>query len=430
MSQHTMTMTSRNEYLKEVVRPQYLKARANKDKKKQSELLTEAQEATGLSRKYLLEKLRPKSNLDRDETERRGRGRTYGNDIVPALATMWRIFDRPCGQRLVPLLQAETERLRKLGELSCTDAVAAKLHTIGARTVDTLLTPVKRDEVAKKAQGRIHPLLYQQVPTKAFRDQDRSAVGFIQGDLVVHSGRSPAGEFVHTVSTTDIRFGWWEGEAVMGRGQEPTKEALAACRARFPFPWCELHPDNDTAVLNHHMLAYCEETNLAFSHSRAYQKNDNCLVEQKNGTHVRGQVGHRRFDTEEERQILLALYREEMRLYKNFFQPQIMLIERERVGGHVRRRYDDPKTPYRRIMEAENRVTGKEVEEALHEIYASLNPAALKRGIEATLDALHTAHEAKREKENGKQSGTVKVGENTHSVRNYFAEPSTIRSDS
>ncbi len=379
-----MDMHSRNQYLKEL-RTEYLKT---KSKKIRGELLSEAEKRTKLDRKHLVVKLRPKSNLDKDASGRKRRKQYYDNSVKPALVRMWKIFDYPCGQRLVSLLETETDKLRILGELKCSDVVADKLKKIGSATIDRKLKHQKEIErMGRKYHRKIHPLLYQKIPVKMFEEQDRSVLGNIQIDLVEHCGASAAGEFVNTLSVTDISSGWWEGEAVMGKGQERTFHGLQRIRNRSPFLWKEIHSDNGTEFINWHLLKYTLKEGLDFSRSRPYKKNDNCLVEQKNWTHVKKFVGYSRYDTEEELVALSNLYRNDLRLYKNFFQPVIKLISKERMGGRIHRKYDIPKTPYHRLLESRE-ITQKDKQE-LERIYHSLNPAQLKRTIDSRLKELH-----------------------------------------
>jgi hypothetical protein len=109
-------------------------------------LLDEAEKRTGLNRKYLMEKLRPKSNLDKDKTQRKRRKVYYDGYVKEALVQVGRIFDYPGGQRLKPLLETETDRLRKLGELKCSDQTAVKLKKISFRTIDEKLKHQKEQE--------------------------------------------------------------------------------------------------------------------------------------------------------------------------------------------------------------------------------------------------------------------------------------------
>ncbi len=378
-----MDMYSRNQYLLEL-RIEYLKA---KSKKKRGELLNEAGTRTKLNRKYLMEKFKAKSNLDKLPCERKKRKQHYDNSVKPALVKVWEIFDYSCGQRLKTSLRDETDKLRMLGELNCSDTVAEKLKKMGSATIDRKLKHQKEVEGLKRKYNRkIHPLLYQKIPVKVFEEQDRSVLGNIQIDLVEHCGSSAAGEFVNTLSVTDISSGWWEGCAVMGKGQERTFQGLCGTRNRHPFPWKEIHSDNGTAFINWHLLRYASDEKLGFSRSRPYKKNDNCLVEQKNWTHVKKFVGYSRYETTEEMNVLNDLYFNELRLYKNFFQPVIKLVSKVRVGGRIHRRYDEAKTPYRRTLES-NEVSEKAKRE-LERIYLSLNPAELKRTIDERLNTL------------------------------------------
>ncbi len=277
-----MDMQARNQYLKEV-RLVYLKA----SKTGKHALLNEAVARTRMTRKYLIKKLRVKSNLDRVGVIRRARKPTYDNELKPALVSCWKIFDHPCGQRLAPLLKEETQRLRVFKELSCSDRVASLLKVMSPSAIDRAMRHTKEVErLGKKYHEKIHPLLYRKVPVKVFIEQGRVNSGVIQIDCVEHCGSSAAGEFVNTLSSTDLATGWWEGEAIMGRGQERATAAVSEVRARYPFPWKEAHSDNGTEFINWHLYRYCEKERIGFSRSRPYKKNDNCLVEQKNGTHV------------------------------------------------------------------------------------------------------------------------------------------------
>jgi hypothetical protein len=409
-----MTMRTRNEYLKEL-RAEYLQS---KNKKERGRLLDEAEKRTKLERKHLIKKLKPRSNLDRHPSERKKRKAVYDNRVTAALAACWRIFDHPCGQRLESLLKTETDRLRRIGELGCTDDTAAKLRKIGFRTIDEKLRHTKEVERQKqKYHRKIHPLLYEKVPVKMFGDQDRSKSGQIQIDLVEHCGSSAAGEFLCSLSTTDIATGWWEGEAVMGKGQERTLEGLDRARDRYPFCWNEVHSDNGTEFINWHLFSYCEREGLDFSRSRPYKKNDNCLVEQKNWTHVKKFVGYLRYDTPEEQKVLEDLYRSELRLYKNFFQPVMKLVSKERVNGKIHKKYDRAKTPYHRVMESPEVSVKKKRE--LREVYESLNPAELKRTCDKKLDLLYAAYQ----KKNKSSKVEPKKKQRPVSVSSFTAQP-------
>ena len=109
---------------------------------------------------------------------------------------------------------------------------------------------------------------------------------------------------------------------------------------------------------------------------------------------MRKVLGYLRYDTAQELTVINDLYRNELRLYKNFLQPVMKLVGEERIGGRIKRKYSIPRTPYRSLIES-SQVSG-ETKEELEAIYLSLNPAELKRGIEAKLDKLCRIYEGKR----------------------------------
>jgi hypothetical protein len=408
-----MDMHSRNQYLK-VLQTKYQLT----SKKGKSKILDEYCQNTGQSRKYVIQKINSRYLLKK--TGKRGRKQIYDGYVIAALVEVWKIFDYPCGDRLEPLLKTEVERLRAINELKISDEVAAKLKKISSATIDRRLAHEKEVlHLKKKYLFKKRPALYQIIPVRG-NDWDRSVLGQIQIDLVEHCGQSASGEYICSLSVVDVASGWWEGRAVMGRGQRRTFKALTRARKQMPIPWREIHPDSDTAFINWHLLRYSQQENLIFSRSRPYQKNDNCFVEQKNSTHIRGLLGHLRYDTEYELMIINELY-DTLRLYKNFFQPVIKLKEKVREKGRIHRKYDQAKTPYQRIIESD--WISEEKRKELTDIYLSLNPAELKRYIDGLTTKLYHEYQAK------KDSRKVEVDKKLHlnTVRFFMNRKMPVR---
>lgn len=304
------------------------------------------------------------------------------------------------------MVKDELDKLRKLGEVTCSDEVAAKLKKISPAEIDRSLKHEKevlrlKEKYAKKRDQ----LLCSKVPTKTSDEVDRTTPGRMQVDCVEHCGSNASGEYVNSLSIVDIFSGWWEGDAMMGKGQERTLTAIDEARMRSPIHWLEIHTDNGGNIMNYAVYTYTEKHGVEFSRSRPYKKNDNCFVEQKNSTHVRGVVGYLRYDTEKERVIISSLYKGELRLYKNFFQPIMKLISKERVNGKIHKKYDTPKTPYRRLMESD--AISKEQKDELTRTYESLNPAKLKREITAKLKDLSRAYDEKNGTPFVEQGGVI-----------------------
>lgn len=381
-----MDMRSRNQYLRALL-GRYLKAR----KRGKSRILDEFCGTTGMARKSALRKI---AGLRRDgERPRKKRPVVYGKPVRAALEILWEIFDRPCGQRLKPLVEEELGRLRALGEIAVDDLTAGKLQKVSPATIDRLLRPKKAEWIARRRYGRVGGgLIAKKIPLK-LTDWDLRQVGFLEMDLVLHCGGSIAGEYAHSLSVLEISSAWWEGEAVLGRAQVRIFEAIRRIRARTPFSWRGIDSDNDNAFINAQLYRYTQEEGLLFTRSRPYRKNDNAYIEQKNYTHVRRPLGYLRYDTSGEVEMINDLYRNELRLYKNFFQPVMKLARKDRDEGRLRRRYTKPRTPYRILRESDQ--LDPKARAALDDLYRRLNPAELKRQIDQKLKRLFGLYEKK-----------------------------------
>jgi hypothetical protein len=413
-----MDIISRNQYLQTLIQQRGYHLKPRKEK---SQLLDEYCQITGQNRKYVIRKIREGRYLDSWRGKRKPRKPVYDGFVVAALAKIWEIFDYPCGQRLKPLLEAEVERLRELGEVKVSAEVALKLKQISPSTIDRKLKHQR--EVLRLRRNR-HPgtqnLLYQKIPIKLMDEWDRKELGNLQLDFVAHCGSSTGGDFINSLSLTDIGSSWWEGQAIMGRSQRFTHQALEKLKERLPFPIKEIHPDNDSGIINQLVFRWTCERGIKFSRSRPNNKNDNAYVEQKNWSCVRKHFGYLRYDTEEELTIINDLYENELRLYQNFFQPVIRLIGKERIGGRIKRRYDMPRTPYQRLMDSGQIAPEKKRE--LLEVYLSLNPAQLKRNILAKLGNLYQIHQKKRKGVNLHLDKKIKP----RMVTNYMRKPEVV----
>jgi hypothetical protein len=381
-------MNARKQYLEELGK-EYSRA----DEGGLSRLLDEAEKRTGLNRKYLIRVLNHPQRLG--PRKRRKRRAEYGAGVVTALVEVWDIFEQPCGQRMVAVLGSELDRLRKLGELRCSDAVAGQLQKISASTIDRLLGREKRvRHLRRNRNPNVQRLIYQKVPVKVAAEWDTSEIGNVQVDFVAHCGRSTGGDYIHTISAVDIATNWWEGQAIAVRSQQATQEGLSQMRPRFPFRLRELHPDNDSALVNDLLWDWTQQEKIRLSRSRPYKKNDNAWVEQKNWTHVRKVVGDRRFDTTGELRLLNEIYAV-LRLYKNFCLPSIRLKSKTRVEGRIKRVYETPCRPYQRLLMSSQ--IDRQTKRELRRVYESLNPGALYRRLTELREQLEERSAGKSE---------------------------------
>ena len=103
------------------------------------------------------------------------------------------------------------------------------------------------------------------------------------------------GSFIHTLVTTDVSSGWTEFIPLLVKEQSLVVEGLDAIFQQIPFPVLGIDSDNDSAFINNTLLKFCQMHHVEFTRSRAYHKNDQAWIEQKNGAVIRRMVGHERF---------------------------------------------------------------------------------------------------------------------------------------
>ena len=220
---------------------------------------------------------------------------------------------------------------------------------------------------------------------RTFEGWDDPAPGFMEADLVAHSGPTAKGSFVQTLTLTDIATGWTECAPLLVREQRLLTEVLGEVRKLLPFPLLGFDTDNDSVFMNETVRDYCQEAGIAFTRCRPYRKNDQAWVEQKNGAVVRRIVGHRRYEGLEAAALLARLYRS-VRLFVNFFQPSFKLADKSREGAKVKKRYYPPATPCQRLL-ADPR-TSEEVRGRVVAVFATLDPVRLLQQMRAAQQEL------------------------------------------
>jgi len=311
---------------------------------------------------------------------KRVRGSIYGYDVFLALKKIWTIFDFICSKRLRPFMAEAIKKLTKHSEIDISPEVAQKLLKISESTIDRLLKPEKDRYRLGKGRSGTKPgsLLKKAIPIRTFADWNEKKPGFLEADLVGHDGGNGCRDFAQSLNFVDILTGWDESAACINKAQVHVFSAIKTASARFPFAIGGIDSDNGSEFINAQMLRYCIENKITFTRSRAYKKNDSCFVEQKNYSIVRRAVGYLRYDTQEEVDILNELYIC-LGHYTNFFQPVVKLVFKTRTGSKVSKKYDEAKTPYRRVLECSD--IDDKIKARLKKQYDCLNPAELKRKI-------------------------------------------------
>ena len=202
-------------------------------------------------------------------------------------------------------------------------------------------------------------------------------------DLVAHCGGNTNGSFLNTFTLTDICTGWTEPMALLCKGSANVISSLNIVQEILPFKLLGIDTDNGSEFINYDLLDYCKEQEITFTRSRAYRKNDQAHVEEKNGSIVRRMVGYDRFEGVEAWKALVDLY-SLLRLYVNYFQPSMKLLSKTRDGAHVTKKYDKAKTPCQRLLESE--ALQEEYKIKLQEEYKNLDPVKLLGNIKSCQD--------------------------------------------
>ena len=255
------------------------------------------------------------------------------------------------------------------------DEVKARLLRISAATIDRVLAPMREVGSGGGRRRNAHSsAVRKSVPIRTHADWNDPVPGFLEADLVAHSGPSSSGSFIQTLVMTDIATGWTECAPLLFREQHLLGEVLTQLRTLLPFPLRGFDTDNDSVFMNETIRAWCAGSEIEFTRCRPYQKNDQAHVEQKNGAIVRRMVGYRRYTGVAIARELGRFY-QTMRLFVNFFQPSFKLQEKQRDGAQITKRYHAPLTPYQRIL------ARPEIDQAAKENltvqFSALDPVAL-----------------------------------------------------
>jgi hypothetical protein len=312
----------------------------------------------------------------------------YSDELVAALASVWRIARYPTGKRLAPMLPVLVAALRRDGELEMSDEEAKLLCRMGPATIDRRLAPAR---AMLMPHGRTHTkpgtLLKHQIPIRTWSDWDDTRPGFVEIDLVGHEGGNPLGEFCFTLTMTDVATGWTINRSVPNKAAVGVAAAIDFARRLFPFPLLGIDSDNGSEFINAHLFDYCVNEEITFTRGRPGNKNDGSHVEQKNWTHVRELVGYLRFDTAEELELLNAIWMLDGR-FTNHLLAQQKLISRAREGAKVVKRYDVATTPAERAFASG--VLSRPQVAALRKITGAIRPGDLSRRITALVRELET----------------------------------------
>jgi hypothetical protein len=331
--------------------------------------------SSGYERKYSIQL------LNRNETppvitqkKDRPGGKKYDEQFVQALLYLWHTANQICSKRLVPFIPELVEAMERHGHLRVSEDIRTKLNTVSAATVDRLLQPERIRVKGGISLTKHGSLLKHQIAVRTFADWNDITPGFFEIDLVAHCGGDPNGAFLNTLVMIDISTGWLECMPLMRKSAGDVISGIEVASTLIPFPLKGLDSDSGSEFINLDLLDYCEDHRITFTRARAYKKNDQAYVEEKNGSVVRRLVGYDRFIGRKAWEALARFYGV-LRQYINFFQPSLKLKKKTRQGARVSKQYETAQTAYQRVLKSTEVDEGVKAH-LIHE-YENLDPLGL-----------------------------------------------------
>lgn len=409
-----MSLRSKMEYLQSIYERYHKSARDMK-----SRILDEFCKVCKYHRKHALRLLSAAPPEKKRKKEREGR-RLYSSTTVSILEAIWKASGYLCSQRLKEALPLWIPFARQRFQL--TPKAEQELLAISPRQIDNRLREKKR-RLKKRIYCTTRPgtLLKSKIPVRT-HNWDIKKPGFLEIDLVAHCGNSASGQFIYTLDATDIRTGWTERVAVLGKGQAGVVQGMIKIKNTLPFRLRGIDSDNGEEFINHHLLNFCLQFHprIDFTRGRPYKKDDNAHVEQKNWTHVRQIFGWDRYDSEEAQTAMNDLYDNELRLFQNLFQPSMKLKKKVRIGSKLIRKYDTPQTPFQRMaaLGFYHRAKMKQLKQTL----SSLDPFELSETIDQKLqrifkmaaERIQAPRDVKRAQKQALESPPLNVNRSSH----------------
>lgn len=378
-----MGKQERRAYL-EAIRTRYRRAR----KAGKTAILDEFCAICGYHRKYALRLLRTSGRRNKPAVRKPGPVSRYAvPELIDALRTIWMSSDQLCSKRLkaaLPLWLPHYETSFKPLSVE----TRARLATISAASIDRLLKPL-RARLGKKGLSGTKPgtLLKKHIPIQA-GVWDVSQPGFIEADTVAHCGDSLAGDFVWSLTMTDLCTGWTECRATWNKGAAGVMTQIQAIQQALPFRVLGFDCDNGSEFLNWHLLRHFQNPAqpVKFTRSRPYHSNDNAHVEQKNWSCVRQLFGYERLGQAAMVKLMNDLYANEFSLLTNYFYPTLKLASKARDGSKCVRKHSKPVTPAQRLIDHPK--LPQDIRDELSARMETLNPFQLQKEMQRKLKAV------------------------------------------
>ena len=365
-------------------------------------MIDEVSDTLGWNRKHTIKALNGQVSLGQ-KAQRRGSKPTYQEAEKSIIIELWKLSEQPCGKRLKSTLPLWLESYEK-HYAKIPQPTRSKILQCSERQLDRITAPHRINSTRRygRSTGRTSHRLKSIIPVQC-GPQDVDCPGWMEADTVSHGGGSSSGQFMWSLTLTDIYSGWTELSGLWGNSGSEVCVGLRRIEQRMPFELLGFDCDNGSEFLNTVLESYLlsKTRKVKWARSRPYKKNDQAHVEQKNFTHVRQLLGYARYSEIELVALVNDLYETAWLPLRNHFTPVMKLIEKTRIGSKVSKKYDEPQTPCDRLLKCPK--VSAEMKETLKQKRSTLDPIELAKNVETKLQHIHAIleqSEAQREEEN------------------------------
>ena len=380
---------------------EYFKALAKfyftSSKEKKTQLLDHACLISGRHRKTVIRILNSSGPIENKKINCGAKIKYPEEILLPHIKYLWISMERITPKRMKA---AYSDWLPLYRENNIDNHTKYLLEKMSASTLARFIKKIKKTETStQKGLTSTSPARYMKnkVPINTL-DSVITEPGFVQSDTVAHCGDHLEGAFINSITLTDIFSTWTVNRAIFTKKGAEVRDALVSIKRSIPYDLKAVNTDSGSEFLNTPVFNMFQQKKIKFTRSRPYKKNDNCYVEQKNFTHVRELFGYQRFERQELVPLMNEIYIEYWNPLQNFFLPTFKLKEKVRIGARIKKVYDKPVTPYKRLIDSTSISEEQKIKLAAQK--KSLNPFELKKGLEKKLtDFFKIVDEYNRTKE-------------------------------
>ncbi len=179
------------------------------------------------------------------------------------------------------------------------------------------------------------------------RPDPQGQPGYIRVDTV-HQGDLNGKKGVYHINTIDEVTQWEVIGCVEKISEHFLVPVLKDLLAQYPFTVKGFHSDNGSEYVNRAVVKLLNKLLIEFTKSRARRTNDQALVEGKNGSIIRKQMGHWYIPQQEAAKIQ-SFYKETFNTYLNFHRPCGFATETVDKKGKIKKKYDTYLTPFEKF---------------------------------------------------------------------------------